>query len=404
MIVGETNGGGEPSGLRARDGKLWFPMIKGVVAIDPEIRNTQAPPVAIEHVTLEGIALPQSQPIRIPPGRQGLEIHYTALSFTRPEQVVFKYKLIGLDSDWVNAGTRRTAYYPHLPSGTYTFTVIADNVEGVWNERGESLQIEVLPHFWTTWWFLTLAAVFLVGLAAIAYRFRALRWKQAHAAREAFSLQLLASQEAERQRIAAELHDSLGQSLLIIKNRAVLALTSVSDPELTREQLEEISAGASQAVEEVREISYNLRPYQLDRFGLTKALKSLCAQASKSSGIQIMAEVDPIDGIFPAEVESSIYRIVQEAVNNIIKHSLATEAALVLRRAEAGLFLNIHDNGRGFQPAADANPAGARPAGFGLIGIAERVRMLKGTCDIESSANHGTTITIRLPVPGHAHV
>jgi signal transduction histidine kinase len=404
MVVGETNGGGQPTGLKARNGWLWFPMIKGAVAIDPEIMNTQPPPVVIEQVRLDGVALPPSQPIRIPPGKRDLEIHYTALSLSRPEQVVFKYELNGLDSDWVNAGTRRTAYYPHLPPGIYTFKVIADNGEGVWNERGQSLQINVLPPFWSTWWFLTLVTLALIGLATLAYRIRAIRWKQAHAAQEAFSRQLLASQEAERQRIAAELHDSLGQSLLIIKNRAVLALTSFPDPESTREQLEEISAGASQAVEEVREISYNLRPYQLDRFGLTKALKALCVQASKSSGIQITADVDAIDGIFSKEAESSIYRIVQEAVNNIIKHSMAGEAALVLRRADETLLLNIHDNGQGFRPTAEANSAEAGTAGFGLIGIAERVRMLGGTYNLESSASQGTTITIRFPIPERAHV
>jgi signal transduction histidine kinase/ligand-binding sensor domain-containing protein len=404
MVVGETNGGGEPTGLKAQNGRLWFPMVKGAVAIDPEIMNMQPPPVAIEQVTLDGVALPPSRTVRIPPGKQDLEIHYTALSLSRPEQVVFKYELNGLDSDWVNAGTRRTAYYSHLPPGIYTFKVIADNGEGVWNERGQSLQINVLPPFWSTRWFLTLVTLALIGLATLAYRIRAIRWKRTHAAQEAFSRQLLASQEAERQRIAAELHDSLGQSLLIIKNRAVLALTSFPDPESTREQLEEISAGASQAVEEVREISYNLRPYQLDRFGLTKALKALCGQASKSSGIQITADVDAIDDIFSKEAESSIYRIVQEAVNNIIKHSLAGEATLVLRRADGALLLNIHDNGQGFRPTTEANSAEAGTAGFGLIGIAERVRMLGGTYNLESSASQGTTITIKFPIPERAHV
>jgi signal transduction histidine kinase len=403
MVVGEANGGGEPSGLKARDGKLWYPMIEGAVAIDPEIANRQPPPVVIERVTLEGVPLSPSQPVRIPPGKRDLEIHYTALSLSRPEQVVFKYELTGLDSDWTSAGTRRTAYYPHLPPGTYTFTVIADNGEGVWNERGQSLQIQVLPPFWNTWWFVTLMISALIGLATLAYRLRARRWKRVHAAQETFSRQLLASQEAERQRIAAELHDSLGQSLLIIKNRAVLALTSFPDPESTREQLEEISAGASQAVEEVREISYNLRPYQLDRFGLTKALKALWTQASKSSGIRITEDVDPIDGIFSKEAESSVYRIVQEAANNIIKHSRATEARIVLRRSEKALLLKIHDNGQGFQKSAEPGLAEAGPAGFGLIGIGERVRMLQGVFEVTSFPGQGTTLTITIPIPEHTH-
>jgi signal transduction histidine kinase/ligand-binding sensor domain-containing protein len=402
MVVSETNGNGEPSGWKARDGKLWFPMIKGVVAIDPTLMNTQPPPVVIEQVTLDGGTLSPDQPVRISPGKRNLEIHYTALSLSRPEQIDFKYKLAGFDPDWVDAGGRRTAYYSHLPPGNYRFTVIADNGDGVWNMIGRSVQISVLPPLWTTKWFLALVTLGLIGLMTLAYRMRALHWARVHAAQEAFSQQLLASQEAERQRIAAELHDSLGQSLLIIKNRAVIALSSFPDQVSAKDQLEEISAGASQAVDEVREISYNLRSYQLDRFGLTKTLQALCMRASKISGIQFTADVQTIDDLFSKDTESSIYRIVQEAVNNIIKHSQAQEAGLAVFQRDGELHMRIHDNGQGFQPA-QSNPAEPKLGGFGLIGMSERVRMLKGTCNIMSAPGKGTAITIRFPVVERLH-
>jgi len=399
MVTSETNGNGEPSALKARDGKLWFTMIKGAVAIDPDVSNTQPPPIAIEAIVLDGNTLPPDQPVRIQPGTRSLEIHYTALSLSRPERVTFKYRLTGFDSDWVDAGSRRTAYYSRLPPGNYVFHVIADNGDGVWNMTGKSFQVNVLPHFWETTWFITSAIAVLIGFGTLAYRVRAMRWERARATQETFSRQLLASQEAERQRIAAELHDSLGQSLLIIKNRAMLALNSFfADPEATREQLEEISAGASYAVEEVREISYNLRPYQLDRFGLSKSLQALCTQASKSSGISFAADVGKIDNLFPKESESSIYRIVQEAVNNVIKHSRAQDATLTVRQNNSHLQLIIHDNGQGFQ-SGETRSAELQPGGFGLIGMAERVRMLKGNFDIESALGGGTTITIQVPVP-----
>lgn len=403
MVTSETNGNGEPSALKARDGELWFTMIKGAVAIDPNLMNAQPPPVAIEDVAIDGRTLAPGAQLRIHPGERGLEIHYTALSLSRPEQVVFKYRLSGLDPDWVNSGNRRTAYYSQLPPGRYTFQVIADNGDGVWNMTGQKLSVVVLPPFWDTGWFVTLAVAALIGLGTLAYRRRAVRWRRARESQEDFSGKLLVSQEAERQRIAAELHDGLGQSLLIIKNRAVLALNSFSDQETTREQLEEISAGASQAVEEVREISYNLRPYQLDRFGLSKSLQALSSQASKSSGIAFTADVGKIDNLFPREVESSIYRIVQEGVNNIIKHSHAQEATITVHQRDGYLRLVVRDNGQGFQSAETASTE-PRSGGFGLIGMAERVRMLKGIFDIESASERGTTITIQLPVPENLHV
>jgi signal transduction histidine kinase/ligand-binding sensor domain-containing protein len=400
MAVSETNGGGEPSGLRAHDGKLWFPMIKGIVVIDPGVINTQPPPVAIEQVTLDGKELPRDELIRISPGSNDLQIRYTALSLTRPEHILFKYQLAGYDQHWVDAGTRRTAYYSHLPPGNYGFTVIADNGEGVWNTVGRTLSIRALPPFWRTWWFLAFAVGLLLGLVTMAYRIRAESWRRRYAAREAFSRQLLISQEAERKRIAAELHDSLGQSLLIIKNRAVLALGS--DDETAREQLDEISSAASQAVEEVREISYNLHPYQLDRFGLTRTLQAVCERASELSGLRFSADVETIDGLFPPDAESSLYRIIQEAVNNILRHSHAEEATLAIHRKSGELQICVKDNGQGFREE-ERDPMKPKREGFGLMSITERVRTLKGRCEITSVAGQGTFMSIHIPIPEATH-
>lgn len=203
MNVSEANGMGEPSAWRTRDGRLWFAMIRGVVVIDPDAISSVPAPVAIREVTLDGKRLPSGQTVRIRPGQSNLEIHYTALSFSRPHQVKFKYKLVGADRNWADAGTRRTAYFPHLVPGNYTFTVIADNGEGVWNKKGASLAIVVIPPLWRTWWFHSLTMATLLAAGIIAYQLRVARLKSAQAEQETFSRQLLASQEAERQRIAA---------------------------------------------------------------------------------------------------------------------------------------------------------------------------------------------------------
>jgi signal transduction histidine kinase len=161
--------------------------------------------------------------------------------------------------------------------------------------------------------------------------------------------------------------------------------------------LDEISASASQAIEEVREIAYNLRPYQLDRFGLTRTLQAIFTRFSDSSGIRFSAEIDPIDGLFSKEQEISIYRIVQESINNIVKHAQATEASLAIRREAREVHLRIDDNGKGFIPIA-VDSSEAHRGGFGLIGMAERVRMLRGSYLIDSAPGQGTTITIKLNI------
>ena len=403
MLSVECNGGYWPAGIKARDGKLWFPTQDGVAVVDPAAVsiNLRPPPVAIESCHVDRAPRPVDRPVRIEPGHDNFEIRYTALSFVNSAQIRFKYELEGLDRSWVDAGVRRTAYYSHVPPGRYTFKVIAANSDGVWNTQEKTLAIVVLPPFYRTWWFLTLASLMAAGTLALAWRYRVAQLKRANSAQENFSRQLIESQERERQRIAAELHDSLGQTMLIIKNRASLALKALADRASAEEQLDEISASASDALEEVRTIAYNLRPYQLDRFGLTKTLQAMCAQASRTSGIHFSTQVEPIDSLFTKQAEINVYRVIQEAINNIIKHSEAAEARCAIRRRAECVELLVEDNGKGFAPVeGDGVPA---RSGFGLVGMAERVRLMGGTCVVDSSPGHGTRVTIKLLLAGNEH-
>lgn len=398
LLETECNGGQQPAGIKARDGKLWFPTQGGVAVIDPNAVKTNqfAPPVIIESATIDGESAKLNNEIEISAGKNNLEIAYTGLSFVKPEFVKFRYRLEGLQNDWVEAESRRTAYFSYLPPGEYTFRVIAANSDGVWNADGKSLKIRVLPAFYRTWWFLILMTVLIVAAAYLFYRQRINRLEKSRNAQQDFSRKLLASQELERQRIAAELHDSIGQSLLIIKNRAFLALSDLDEPEIVKEQLEELSESAMGAIEECREISYNLRPYQISHFGLTKTLEAIFRRISEVTEIETTIEIDAIDDVFSAEAETNIYRVVQESVNNIIKHSNASTAQLIVKKSDTAVEVSIRDDGGGFdQTATQTN--GAR-GGFGLVGMAERVRMLGGIYRIESRKGNGTKIEIRLEI------
>lgn len=398
MLDAECNGGTQPAGFKSkRDGRLWFPTQKGVVVIDPKAiyTNQQVPFVSLEECQLDRQTVDCRNSVEISPDNDGLQINYTGISFNKPEQVRFKYRLEGLDKDWVDAGTRRYVYYNHLPPGNYTFKVIAANVEGIWNETGASLQIIVHPPFWRTWWFVSLCLISVAGVVAFAYRVRVQRLKQAHTAQEAFSKQLLESQEQERQRIAVELHDSLGQDLLIIKNWALLGLNVNGDEKKLKNQLSEISITASQAIEEVREIAYNLRPYQLDELGLTKAIETMMERVSHSSNIYFDSDIDELDGFFSKEHEINFYRIVQESINNIVKHSRASRASVSIKREEGKIQLIVKDNGSGF----DLEKVSTRNngnKGFGLTGVQERARILGGKVVINSSNGQGTSVSMTL--------
>jgi signal transduction histidine kinase/ligand-binding sensor domain-containing protein len=407
MLNAECNGGRSPAGIRARDGRLWFPTQDGVAVIDPQNikTNSQPPPVVIETIKIDNelssdlgfdkeksqIPNPKSQ-IQINPNQQNFEIGYTALSFINSENLRFKYKLEGLDDDWIDAGTRRLAYFSHVPPGNYTFRVIASNSDGVWNEQGARLKIVVLPPFYRTWWFLMLAAFGIGAAAFLLFKWRVSQIKLKHAAELAFSRRLIDSQERERKRFAAEMHDGLGQSLVIIKNRARLSLKQPDKREAMLDHLENISETASHAIGEAKEIAFNLRPHLLDRLGLTKTIESMLGKAFGASGIKFEAEIEGIDDVLEKDSEILLYRIVQECANNIVKHSQARKAVLKIERAGNNLTINISDNGRGFDPSAGDSDLSKRS--FGLIGIAERTRLLGGKLHIESKPGKGTLVSI----------
>ncbi len=396
MLDQECNGGNQPAGIKAADGRLWFPTMKGVAVIDPETVtvNMQPPTVVIDEVAIDNKPVRAAGELRIEPGQTNFEVTYAGLSFIDPERIEFRYRLVGLDSNWIEAGTRRTAYYSHVAPGVYTFEVVAANRDGMWSERAAQIRILIVPPFWRTWWFTLLAASLAVAMGALLYTRRISALKRAHQTQEAFSRQLIESQEAERKRIAAELHDSLGQNLLVIKNRAMLAMRTADEGAI--EQLNEISSATDQAIDEVSEISYNLRPYHLDRLGLTRAIEAMLRRVSETSGIKFSSDVDQIDRLFDQNAEISIYRIVQESVNNIVKHSRASEARVTIRRNGRGMEIEISDNGHGI--TRDVSPDDSRNGGFGLIGIAERARMLGGRHALQSSAS-GTTVTVNIDLP-----
>lgn len=324
----------------------------------------------MESVIVDTKPVPIGSGVRLEPGQVNVEINYTGLSFISPELVKFKYKLAGLDEDWVDAGTRRTAYYAHLPPGTYSFRVAAANRDGIWNEVGATIQIVVVPPFWRTRWFMAGALFALALLAYGFYQRRISQLKRAHHAQARFSQQLIDSQEAERKRIAAELHDSLGQGLLIIKNRAALTRKLLDDPARSLEQIDQREDTAAQSIKEVRQIAYDLRPYQLDDIGLTQALKDLVKRVSESCPIKFNAKIDPIDDLYSVDAAINVYRILQESVNNIVKHSEASEAGVTITRDEGDVEMVIKDNGRGF--TVNPEEAGGARQGFGLTRLSER--------------------------------
>ena len=246
MLSAQCNGGGWPSGIKDANGSLWFPTQLGLAIVDPEkmLVVSQPPRVQIDGFSIDRQDVSYANVATLRPGQTNIEIDYTALSYTKPEQVTFSYKMDGVDEDWQKVGLRRTAYYTHLPPGNYTFRVRARNSDGVDSQSDAQLSVVIVPPFYRRWWFLGGCAALVLLSIAFAWRRRVEQLKQGQIRQQIFSRQLIASQEGERRRIAAELHDSLGQRLIIINNLALFLLRTkgkVRTEEEKRQTVEEIS-------------------------------------------------------------------------------------------------------------------------------------------------------------------
>jgi two-component system, sensor histidine kinase LadS len=210
---------------------------------------------------------------------------------------------------------------------------------------------------------------------------------------------LLASQEQERTRIAGELHDSLSQDLQLIKNRAQMALNYLSPTAEMQAHLTEISAISAKAIAGTRAISYALRPPEFERFGLTRAIELMVEQVAQSAGFQAAPELESIDGLLSNEQQLNVYRILQECLNNVVKHAQAARVIVTAQRQGRQIEISVFDNGCGFAPA-DPGPREAAPSrvGLGLNGMQERARILGGKLEIQSTVGIGTRLTLVIPV------
>ncbi len=210
-----------------------------------------------------------------------------------------------------------------------------------------------------------------------------------------YTLRLLAAQEAERKRIATELHDSLGQNLLLIKNRAQMALKPAGQSAEVRAQLEVINQLATACIAEARQISHDLHPHQLEHLGLKRSLELLLANTAEASEIKFTWKIDETEKIFHGTAEMNFYRILQESLNNILKHSQAKNVEVSLERDIHEVQLRITDDGCGFDVATMTQ----NKKGMGLQNIIERVRMLGGKAGMDTAPGRGTRVMVTVPIP-----
>ena len=391
---------GHPASLRSQDGRLWFATSKGFNYVDPKTlpSNRTPPKINLIEIHLDGRAHDLSErsterPFTIPAFTSRVEIHFTGINFTAPKEVRFRYRLGDEKVHWNEIGTQRSVVFQDLPPGIHSFQVSAANQSGVWNEEGATLILRVNGPIWKTTWFRSMTGILLIGAIVGIFQFRLRQQRQKQELKDRFTRDVLSAQESDRKRIARELHDSLEQNLLVMKNRAALTLQSQTDADKMAVALTAISEISSQSITEVRQIANDLRPYQIDRLGLTKAMQSLLNQIASSTNIIVEHEIESIPDTVSQELKIHLYRILQEALNNILKHAEASLISVSLVTNEGRLSLRIKDNGNGFDSKKTETN---QREGLGLSGIRERVSILSGQCELKSNPGFGTEWSIRV--------
>jgi signal transduction histidine kinase len=419
MLSEECTSGFFPAGLRTKSGLLLFPTLKGIVVVDPRHTvSSPAPAVVLEQVLVDGVSeLPVSQAsggvnaknarkdvpiesLRLAPGKHTLEFHYTGLSFDAPERVRFRYRLEGLDLNWVEAGTRREAFYSFVPPGVYRFVVIACNADGVWNMDGDSLALTVLPHFWQTWWYVGLMALGTVVVGAGGARIVVKRRLQQHLKR----LEQERVLERERTRIAQDLHDIMGAKLCHISFLSEHARLRQEVPVELREEMRSISDDSREVLQSLDEIVWAVNPEKDTLYHLASYIGQYAQEYFRRTGIE--CELD-IPARVPAQPISSqsrhhLFLAVHESLANILKHSGATLARITITCRNADFEVVVSDNGGGFDPASSESNLQSSAAGFcnGLGNMRRRLADLGGRCVIESRPGQGTTIQFVLSFNG----
>jgi ligand-binding sensor domain-containing protein/signal transduction histidine kinase len=386
MRISECSSGGHPAALRLNDGSLWFATLKGIARVDPEHMpmNSVTPQVAIEQVSVDDVPQSAITGLMVPPGHSHYEFDYAGLSFVAPQKVEYRYQLVGFDRDWVDAGTRRVAYYTNLPHGHYTFRVIARNNDGVWSVAAATAGLSVEPHVYQTVWFRLLMLAALGALVYAAWRRRLLRVERE------FQAVL-----GERTRIAREIHDTLAQGFVAVSvHLELVAQLMRNSAEAAKEQLERAQALVRSSLEDARTSIWELRSQGGEREDLAARILKMAEEVTgrAHARARVQMHVTGTNHPLDEDVERELTRIAREAVANAVRHG-DPENIVVRLEFEGSMFgMEIRDDGRGF--------AGAPPDGssghFGLTGMRERADAIGATLTVESSPGAGTTARLEL--------
>ncbi len=368
---------------RSGDGRLWFNGMDSLQMVDPAHMhlNTLAPPVHIEGIRVDFRDYTLADAMQLPPLTRDIEITYTATSFAAPQNLRFRYKLMGFDPEWHDVGARRQAVYMNLKPGAYVFQVIACNNDGVWNRSGDTLRFTIAPAFYQTRWFLICA---ILAGSLLIYTIFVIRVRISTRMVEGRMNERL----MERDRIARELHDTLLQGFqgIVLRLQGVAGMIPDSSP--VRQALEETMDRADDVLIDGRQSLLQLRS-NTSR-SLSQQLKEVIADLRLQNDLPCELVVHGEERLLIPTVQEEVLAIGREAITNAFRHSRAMRVFVDLSFTSTHLSLEIRDDGVGLPLKVLED--GYAEGRWGLIGLRERADKVRARLGIRNNEPRGTHV------------
>ncbi len=385
-----------PGAFLHADGTLWFAMAWGIAVVDPTRvrRDKPAPSPQVEALVVDGAPVDVAPGLELPAGTRRVEVRYSGIDLLDGAGVRFRYRLDGLDTNWVNAGAQRTAAFTQLSPGTYRFRVEARSTRGSWGPSEAAVSFRMLPQIWQRWWFL--AGCLVIGVATVIAILQ-LRQRRMEA-RSALVIE-------ERTRVARELHDTLLQGFtgITLQLRAIASRRRES-PAASTAQLGDLVEVAEKTLSEARHAVWALRGRgrtdgAAGRPTLPDRLERNARDLIGSAPITLEFALAGGPRSLTPEVEEELERIAGEAAANAVRHGMPHRLFMSLVFQESGLSLMIRDDGQGFAPH-NLPPGGGNWGGrrhFGLVGMRERAARIGARFELSSAPGEGTSVLVVLP-------
>lgn len=384
LVSEECNGGFQASGARTQDGRLWFPTTEGVAMVDPRLLRMDVgpPPVVLERAAIDREEGSPFERVEMLHGNGELEFQYAGIFMAAPGRVRYRFLLEGFDREWVEAGSRRAAYYTNIPPGDYTFRVQASVADGIWSSPAATASITLSPHFYQTRWFMVLCVLlvtgFFTGMFFVYRRDQELELRSSRLASDLAKTQL---QVLEMQLQPHFLFNTLNSIMVLIgkdpqtAQRTVARLANILRRSLDRRGTQEVTLQ--------EELEF------LDRYLEIERLRF---------GDRLTVEHHVGAGVGDALVPNMLF---QPLVENAIRHGVSARRGparidVVAEREDGRLVLHVKDNGVGLQ----GNGTEMLKMGIGLGNTRERLQRLYGhhhQLELKSLPEGGVDVQVVIP-------